>query len=83
MNMASPTNSVAMFYDSIECHIHGLSSLGKSEHSYGDLLVPIVMNKLTNEIRQNLARENSNSQWILSDLMAALQKELEFRIQLT
>ena len=34
LNLASPTNSLAslrMFYDSVESHIHGLSSLGKSE----------------------------------------------------
>jgi len=72
LNMASPTNNLAslrMFYDSVESHIHGLSSLGKSEHSYGDLLVPIIMNKLTTEVRYKLAREHSNSQWILSDLL--------------
>ena len=65
-----------MFYDSVESHIRGLSSLGKSEQSYGDLLVPIIISKLSTEIRRNLAREHSNSQWILSDLMAALQKEI-------
>ena len=57
----------------MESHIRGLSSL---EKSYGDLLVPIVVNKLTTELRRNLAREHSNTQWILSDIMAALQKEI-------
>ena len=79
LDMPSPTNNLAslrMFYDSVESHIRGLSSLGKSEQSYGDLLVPIIMSKLTTEVRRNLAREHSNSQWILSDLMAALQKEI-------
>ena len=79
VSMTSPTNnlsSLRMFYDTMESHIRGLSSLGKSEKSYGDLLVPIVMNKLTTEVRRNLAREHSNTQWILSDLMAAMQKEI-------
>ena len=79
LNMASPTNNLAslrIFYDSVESHIRGLSSLGKSEHSYGDLLVPIIMSKRTTEVRRNLAREHSSSQWILTDLMAALQKEI-------
>jgi len=65
-------------YD-VECmdsYIRGLSSLGESEASYGDLLVPIIMNKLTTEVRCNLAREHSNNQWILSDLMAALRREI-------
>ena len=79
LSLASPTNSLAslrMFYDSVESYIRGLSSLGKSEQSYGDLLVPIIMSKLSTEVRRNLAREHSNSQWILSDLMAVLQKEI-------
>ena len=65
VSMTSPTNSLSslrMFYDSVESHIRGLSSLGKSEKSYGDLLVPIVMKKLTTEVRRNLAREHSNTQ---------------------
>ena len=79
MNMASPTSSLSslrIFYDSIESHIRGLRSLGKSEHSYGDLLVPVIMARLTPEVRRNLAREHSSSQWVLSDLLAALQKEI-------
>jgi len=34
------------------------------------------MNKLTNEVRHSLAREHSNTQWVLPDLMAALRKEI-------
>ena len=34
------------------------------------------MNKITTKVRRNLAGEHSNSQWILSDLAAALQKEI-------
>ena len=34
------------------------------------------MGKRTPEVRRNLAREHSNTQWILTDLMAALQKEI-------
>ena len=79
LEMPSPTNSLAslrIFYDSVESHIQGLSSLGKSEHSYGDILVPVLLGKLSPDIRRNLAREHSNSQWILADLMTALLKEI-------
>ena len=79
LEMPSPTNSLAslyIFYDSVESHIRGLSSLGKSEHSYGDILVPILLGKLSPDIRRNLAREHSNSQWILADLMTAILKEI-------
>ena len=79
LEMPSPTNSLAslrIFYDSVESHIRGLSSLGKSEHSYGGILVPVPLGKLSPDIRRNLAREHSNSQWILADLMTAILKEI-------
>ena len=49
LEMPSPSNLVAslrMFHDSIENHTRGLSSLGKSEGTYGDLLVLIILAKL-------------------------------------
>jgi len=53
LEMPSPTDNLASlrtFYDSVESHIQGLASLGKSEHSYGNILVPILMGKLLQEI---------------------------------
>ena len=35
------------------------------------------MDKLNTDIRSNLAREHSSSHWILSDLLAAPQKEIQ------
>ena len=61
------------FYDIVETHIRGLSSLEKSEHWYGDLLIPAVMEKLPVEVQRNPAWEHSNS---ASDLMVAILKEI-------
>ena len=36
--------------------------LGKSEGTYGDLLVPIILAKFPRDIRQNLATENTSSE---------------------
>ena len=63
LDMPGPTNahtSLRMFHDSIENHAQGLSSLGKSESTYGDLLVPIILAQLPRVIRQNLTRENTS-----------------------
>ena len=79
LEMPYPSNTYASlrtFYDSVESHIQGLASLGKSEQSYGDQLIPIVMGKLSAEIQKNLAREHSNSPWNLPDLMVAILKEI-------
>ena len=79
LEMPNPTNSVAslsIFHDSIENHTRELPSLGKSESTYGDLLVPIILAKLPQDIRQSLARENTSTEWTLSELMSAILKEI-------
>ena len=71
LEMPSPLNNLASlctFYDIVEGHIRGLSSLSKSQLSYGDLLIPIIMGKLPTDLQRNLAQEHSNSPWNLPDL---------------
>ena len=49
LEVPNPTNtlsSLRTFHDTIESHTCGLSSLGKPEESYGDLLVPIIPGKV-------------------------------------
>ena len=80
LDIPSSTNtlaSVRMCYDSVVSHIRGLSSLGKSEQSYVDLLVLIIMAKLSTKIQRSLTQDHPNAQWILSDLMAAILKEIQ------
>ena len=76
-NPVNTLSSLQTFYDSIESHIRGLTSLGKSPESYGALLTPIILGKLPNDIRKNLAREHSNVEWTLDDLRSNLLKEIQ------
>ena len=79
LDLPSPTNtltSLQHFHDSVESHIRSLSSLGKDRESYGDLLIPIIMGKLSVETRKNLARDHSNSEWRLNELQDAILKEI-------
>ena len=64
------------FYNTLETHIRGLASLGKAHESYGDLLIPIILGKLPNDVRKNLAREHETLDWTIDQLRNALQKEL-------
>lgn len=44
LNLPMPINTMAdlrVFYDSIESHIKGLSSMGITPESYGALLIPL------------------------------------------
>ena len=55
LEMPNPTSnltSLQAFYDLIETHTRGLSSLGKAKETYGDLLIPIILGKLPMEVRK-------------------------------
>ena len=79
LDIASPANqltSLQLFYDTMENHVRGLESLGRSHESYGDLLVPIILGKLPHELRKNLAREHDNPEWKFQELSEAIVKEI-------
>ena len=76
LEMPNTLNSLRMFHDTIESHSRGLSSLGKSEDTYGDLLVPIILGKLPKDTRQNLARDTDTPEWTFPQLMSAILREI-------
>ena len=79
LNLPNPSNtlvSLQLFHDSVEGHIRSLTSLGKSTDSYTDLLVSVLLEKLPGETRKHLARECTDSDWILSELQDAIFKEI-------
>ena len=44
--------SVKDFYDNMKSYICGLRSLGKTEDAHGDLLVPVIFEKLPFRIKR-------------------------------
>jgi len=70
-----PTLSgLQQFHDVIERHIHSLSTLSKSTDSYTDILVLIILNKLTPASRKNMARGHDDNEWSLTDLQQVIKK---------
>ena len=45
------TLSLQSFHDNLETFIRGLESLGQCQDSYGDLLVPIIREKLPSDLK--------------------------------
>ena len=79
LDLPAPMNTISSlrtFYDKTEIYIRGLESLEQMESSYGTLLVPVILKKIPEEIRKNIAREHVSSNWSLSDLRKCLLKEL-------
>ena len=61
----------------IETCIRELESLGQCSDTYGDLLVPIILEKLPGEVRGNLAREhNGDAHWSLPDLRSLIGRKI-------
>ena len=56
-----------------------MESLGVYPESYGDLLIPIVMKKLPEEVRRIMLRSHDEATWTLADLRKQLRHEVETR----
>lgn len=70
LELARPStslDSLRSFYDNMETHIRGLESLGKSQDTYGDLLVPVILSKLPDEVNRNLARGRQGKEWSIKN----------------
>ena len=71
--------SLRYVYDQISVHVRGLASLGISTEQYGSLLIPVVMSKLPNEIRLQVARNTTDEIWKIEELLQTIKKEVEAR----
>ena len=47
---------IRIIYDKVEAHLRGLEAFRKASNTYGILLVPVMMNKLTYELRFVITR---------------------------
>ena len=72
-------HSLRKLYDDMETNKRVLDSLRKPHENYGDVLVPIVLEKSPCAIREHLARQHDDDDWLLSDLRCALFKEIKIK----
>ena len=66
-------------YDKISINVRGLESLGISSGQYGSLLIPVIMSKLPQEVRIQVARNTAREVWEMSDLLEVIRQEVEAR----
>ncbi|XP_053389091.1 uncharacterized protein LOC128552105 [Mercenaria mercenaria] len=79
LQLPAPTNSIHSLrsvYDKMESYIRSLESNGQYQDTYGNLLVPIILDKLPGEVRRNLAREHGDGDWQLLDPRKAISREI-------
>jgi len=80
LQLPSPAANITdlrFFYDRLETNIRGLEALREAQDSYGNRLIPIILERLPSETRKNLARENKSGSWILSELRQAIFRDIK------
>ena len=67
--------SVRRLYDTIESHIRSLQALGVESKSYGSLLVPVIMNKIPEEMRLIVSRNFDQSTWDVDSMLKSFKTD--------
>ena len=68
-----------MNYDKVEANVRGLEALAIGSDTYGSLLVPVMMNKLPEELRFMTNRHFESGIWHLDKLLKSFKEEVEAR----
>lgn len=63
-------------YDKISINVRGLEALGVDSSQYGSLLIPVIMSKLPQDVRIQVARSTTLDVWKMSDLLDVILKEV-------
>jgi len=69
LDLPKPLNKLLRrFCDTIETHVCCLQSLGKSPDSLDTLLAPMILNKLPDDTKRNMARDHTSTKWTVLEL---------------
>ena len=66
-------------YDKVSVHVRGLEALGVDARQYGSLLIPVIMAKLPQDVRVQIARNTTQDVWEIGALLDVIQREVEAR----
>ena len=66
-----------LFYDQVETSVQNLKTLGVEISTYDSLLIPLLTEKLSNDLRLRIARKFNNDVWELSEILNLVNNDLE------
>ena len=78
VNVISDVKGIRAVFDSVEIQVRGLECLGIDSAQYGALLIPIFMEKLSDELKLIVSRRNKDD-WELNSVLGAVKSEDEAR----
>ena len=70
---------IRMISDKVAANVRGLEALGIASDTYGSLLVPVMMNKLPEELRLIIIRHFEAGIWHLNKLLKSFKEEVQAR----
>ena len=66
-------------YDRVERHIRSLLTAGIPQENYGPLLIPIVLEKLPDDIKLELSRKSGTKRWKTDEFLEILEERIVAR----
>ena len=75
----SNVSQLRKMYDQVEVSIRNLKSLNMPPASYGALLIPVLNEKIPEELRVIISREFKDNLWNLEDMIEVVKAELHAR----
>ena len=84
LNSNADIKPVRRLYDNIEQNCRGLKAPGATLESYGTLLVPVLLQKLPEDITLEVSRKmgktsEEENQWELDIILKQIKNEIEAR----
>ena len=76
---AQNIKALRRLFDFVSSHVRSLQSLGVEPRSYGNLLCPVLLNKIPADLQLIVSRKVSEENWNLNSLMEAIEEELTAR----
>ena len=67
------------FFDDFTSHERSLDNLGVESRTYGSLVSPIILEKLSNELRLIISRTNKENNWNFTKILNLINVELKAR----
>ncbi|XP_047142820.1 uncharacterized protein LOC124817074 [Hydra vulgaris] len=82
INSINRIEKLRKFFDSLEIQVRSLENLGISSTMYGPLLIPIILEKIPEELTLIINRQfNNNDNWDVKSIIDLLTNELSAREQ--
>ena len=66
-------------YDRVERHIRSLLTAGIPQENYGPLLIPIVLEKLPDDIKLEVSRKSGTKRWKTDEFLEILEERIVAR----